>query len=559
MKKIFLLVVAGIFFSSCEEFLNTEPVEVITAEQLYNKEGGLDLALAGVYDKLGTVMGGDFMTKIEIGCDESYYAYAGTQTSDVVRWNAHNAQDPILSNWWTALYEGVNKANDVIANINLAQNVDEAHRQVVLGEALFLRGYYYFLLQSRYGGVQGLPLRLEPTTTPNASDMARTPGAQVYVQILKDMQEAETKVQAAKYSYCGRVSKTVVQGMIARVCLHMAGYPINDVSKYQMAKEYAKKVIDSGERSLNVAVDPNPAFAVFNPTNGNTANNAYRQLFLDECQNKYNTNENIWEVEYAGTKNDAVNERGSVGTLNGIQFQPTTQALIDKAGYSYGWVKASLRLYQSYDANGNDLRRDYAMQTFSYNATGDKVAVLNSNKATWLGRSCSKWLPEYENVTPKNNGNTSINFPILRYADVLLMYAEAELQTAGPTAIAYDAVNQVRRRGYGFPIGTANAISDLPAGLSKDAFFRQGIFDERMRELCFEGVRRSDLIRWGLYVQEMNASGNENANWTFNGSQPPVAKLAGLNAVARHQLFPIPVTETNSNKLITQADQNPGW
>jgi hypothetical protein len=132
------------------------------------------------------------------------------------------------------------------------------------------------------------------------------------------------------------------------------------------------------------------------------------------------------------------------------------------------------------------------------------------------------------------------------------MFAEAENQVNGPTIDAYEAVNMVRRRGYGFPIGAPNATSDLAPGLSKQEF-QQAIEDERSRELCFEALRREDLVRWGKFVSSMNAVGIDMAT---NGGGNAFAGLGGKNVSDKHLLFPIPSGEMALNKKMVQ---NPGW
>src|SRR5690606_4437084 len=120
-------------------------------------------------------------------------------------------------------------------------------------------------------------------------------------------------------------------------------------------------------------------------------------------------------------------------------------------------------------------------------------------------RDCGKFRRKYEVVMPKDNQYTPINFPVLRYADVLLMFAEADNYVNGePSAEAYLAINQVRRRGYGVPVGTAAPNVDL-SGLDQDSFLSV-LQDERSRELAFEGLRKSDLIRWGKFTTNMQAA-----------------------------------------------------
>ncbi|MNV59749.1 SusD family protein [compost metagenome] len=134
------------------------------------------------------------------------------------------------------------------------------------------------------------------------------------------------------------------------------------------------------------------------------------------------------------------------------------------------------------------------------------------------------------------------------------MKAEAENEVnGGPTAAAYEAINKVRRRAFNKPLGSANAICDIPAGQNKTQFLAT-IQDERLRELCFEGIRKHDLIRWGIYVKTMNDLGTSIS--TTAPSAYKYAANAGKNTTERDLFFPIPTTELTVNKLI---EQNYGW
>ncbi len=530
---------------SCEKFLNTEPIDKIAITQYYTDENGLILALAGVYDPLGPYYS-DLCKNQNVCTDEGYYARNNTIG---IATNSYDASNTGVADLWAKCYLGIDRANNLIANINLPQ-MDEAKRQAILGETLFLRGYYHFLLVQYFGDV---PIKLTPTTNPTDVFIDKSPAKAVYEQVLKDMKEAETKVSTSTaLGFSGRVSKTAVEGILARVCLQMAGYPINDNSKYAEALSWAKKVQSSGEHALKTSINLDPAWAynaytATSPSVKQTLATAYSQIFINEAKDVYDTKESMWEIEFNGDRSGLYNELGGLGSQNGITM--TATPFISTIGYSYGFVRGTARLYKAYGVG--DLRRDWALTTFTYNATtGAETAITSTNG---YGRDSAKWRRIYEINTRKDKNQTAINAPVLRFADVLLMLAEAENQVNGPTATAYGAVNQVRRRGYGFDINTISAVADLPAGLSK-AQFQQAIEDERFRELCFEGTRRADLIRWNKYVQTLNSVGNEIAtgyaaqNWGGTG---------GKNTVDKHLLYPIPLKEMGINPNL--KPQNPGW
>jgi len=542
MKKIYyVLVIVAFSFVSCDDYLNTEPINKVSIKQYYTDEKGLTEALAGVYDPLGSdaLYGLNVFIGYNACTDEGYLART-SQTSEVQQLSVNNINptNSEIANLWATCYVGINRANDLIANINLPV-MDETKREVILGEALFLRGYYNFLLVTNFGKI---PMKLTPTTNPNDVYTPATPVKEVYDQILKDMTAAESKVATStSYGYSSRVSKTVVEGILARVCLQMAGYPLNDTGKYADALAWTKKVKDSGEHALNTTFNSS-----LNVTTGTVkfTNNAYCQIFINEAQDIYDIKETMWEIDFKGDRTDGYLETGRLGVSNGITM--TGVNFIPTIGYAYGFIRGTARLYKAYKTG--DLRRDWVLTPFTYNnTTGAKVAITTT---TGYGRDCAKWRREYDPNTNKNKNYGNMNFPVLRYADVLLMFAESENQVNGPTTSAYEAVNQVRRRGFGLNINVASSVADLPAGLSKTDF-QLAIENERMLELCFEGTRHMDLIRWGKYVSTMNSIGNEIAT---NGGNQAYGGLGGKNVTERNLLYPIPSLELSINHELKQNE-----
>ncbi|MDE5621699.1 MAG: RagB/SusD family nutrient uptake outer membrane protein, partial [Alistipes sp.] len=144
-----------------------------------------------------------------------------------------------------------------------------------------------------------------------------------------------------------------------------------------------------------------------------------------------------------------------------------------------------------------------------------------------------------------NNDKSNINWYILRYSDVLLLFAEALNESGGSIVDAVDAVNAVRRRGFG------DMSHDLSYGLSRDAL-REAIRKERAYELCFEGHRKQDLIRWGIYYDTVIETAQELVDWYSS------ANYAVRNYIirGRHELLPIPLRDLD---LMTKCNQNPGW
>lgn len=518
MKKIFLFsIFLAITGSSCKKLLDKTPTDFLSPENYFNTEKDANLALIGVYDQLASnnFYGGTFVVRMMVS-DESYTTLniAGSWNNDFT------ASEGAILNLWRVFYTGIERANTLLANLPKVQ-MDSIKKAPIRGEALFLRAYYHYMAADLFGAV---PLKIAPTTSVNDIDWPRTPVQEVYAQVIKDMTEAEGLVLgASEIGHGGRVSRSTVQGTLARVCLTMAGEPLKDASRWEEAKKWALKVIESGEHRLN----PD-----------------YTNIFINLAADKYDVKECIWEAEKFGTNAANNPEHGLIGSLNGISGGDIP------FGYSFGQVNMTRKLFDLF-ADG-DLRRDWNIAPFIYTANGASKSFWSATQI--YERKEGKYRREYEVVTPKMRDNTPINFPILRYADVLLMYAEAENELNGP-ANAYWAINQVRARAYGklMPGATDPTAADL-SGLDQTSF-RQAIQDERARELTSEAIRRHDLIRWGIYVSAVKEVGTDIMN-----TAPANLKYGAAsanNTSQRNVLFPIPAVEISLNTA--GMVQNPGW
>lgn len=532
MKKI-QKILSSSFFAlvlicpSCSKFLDVKPdTYVVSTENYYKNAEQLDIALRGVYAILAETYtyGNSMQGRMGLEADEGFMHFPtdnGTMSYYVV-----NTTDDKLLNHWRAVYRGISRANLLLKNIDNPQiNIDDTKRAAIKGQALFLRGYYFFMLVSRFGGV---PLVLDPPVS-SENDVIQLPRSsvkEVYAQVLQDMEQAAdlvpdiTTVQSA-----GRVSKSVVWGILARVNLYMAGNPLNETIRYAEATNWAKKVIDLGYHQLNPS---------------------YSQVFINYAEDKYDTKESIWEVEFWGNGTGVYNTTGgAVGILNGIAYSATGTA---NWGFSQGIVRPHPWLYRLYDAT--DLRRDWAISPYKYTDAG-KVDFTSANLL--IERFCGKYRREYEKVLPKTNTQSPINFPLLRYADVLLMYAEAINEAEGNPNNAYKYINQVRRRAKGFDV---NSASTTPADLSGLDYssFKNEIRDERARELCFEALRKNDLVRWGIFYDNMKSRLTE----APSGTNTLYVSMTNYykNVTPRDVIWPIPAYEMGVNPKLKQ---NEGW
>lgn len=412
---------------SCKKYLETEPTDFLNPDNYYETEAQLQFARAGVYDHLGAggLHGTYASYLLSWTADEGYMNRATLTTGP---WNYfYSSADPYNSGLWNNLWAGINKANVLIKNVDKNTGIPQSKRDPIRGEALFLRAYYYFTLVQYYGGV---PLKLEPTSSVIDVDIARASAKDVYTQIIKDMEAAEKLVPGIKtLGFGGAISKSAVRGMLARVNLHMAGEPVKDKTRYAEASKWAKMVIDDAEA-------------------GHALNPSYPDIFMKLAGDMYDIKESIWEVEFYGNRTDQYVETGNIGWING-----PAAGVNSKTGRADAYMNITSELYDKFEPGDN--RKWFSIAHFTYTAAGDKTMSLlpvNDNAKNLM--KPAKWRREYETLLPKSPTTTPINMVLLRYSDVLLMYAEAENELKGPTADAVEAFNKVRRRAWSTGIKT---------------------------------------------------------------------------------------------------------
>jgi hypothetical protein len=519
MKKYISLIIIIISLASCKKQLATAPTDTLAPETYYNTEDDLNKALTGVYNSVANnnIYGLFFAYWHHYNADE-LYAVAGASGNAI---NAQSATDANYQAFWQACYQGIYRANVLLENLNKPA-MDETKRNAIKGETLFLRGYFYYLLATHYGGV---PMPLKSGFDIDNPGLPRSSLKEVYTQILADMTAAEPLVyKISAFTTNGRVTQTAVQGILARVSLSMAGFPLNETARYNDALQWATKVYTSGLHALN----PD-----------------YTKVFINLMQDVYDTKENLWEIEFeVKSAPTAYTGGGRWGNVVGLVSNDNA------IGITTNFSACTGKLFFSY-TDTNDVRLNWNCANFTYTGVSSgatKVPLLYTQNQ--YNRQIGKFRREYELTVPKQKNLTPCNFPAIRYSDVLLMLAEAENEVNGPTPLALTCLNLVRTRAKATNFtytGTGSFV------ITSKAAFRSTIQDERLRELCYETQRRLDLIRWGIYIPTMKAL---SLDFATNAPTNTTGRLAGDNTSERNYYYPIPQYELGLNPLLTQ---NPGF
>lgn len=495
MKKIIYtgFIILASLLVSCSDFLDKDPYEDPSAEALTDKESAIAL-VNGAYQPLQRpkLYNMRIWTLDIVAGNSEVGAGGGTdgiETVDLANF-VTTTDNAAALDIWRGPNPGILYCNTVLENIP-SLDIDQTLRNRCIGEAKFLRAHYYFILVQLFGDV---PLA---TSTPKPGDNlkpARTDKMTIYNEvIIPDLKEAiELLPVREEYSGSdiGRASKGAAAGMLAKVYLTLG--------KYKESLEMCNLV-----ESLGYTLNPD-----------------YSGCFGGEAKNK-NTAESLFEVQYYGLTKagfwDDENQACWLSTYMG----PRNSGWV---GGAYGWNQPTQEFTDQYE--DGDLRKD---KTILYEGCPSFDGNTYKSNMSNTGYNVRKFLVPLSVSADYNTNSASVI--VLRYADVLLMKAEA-LNELGQTSDAEEPLYQVRKRA-----GLANR-SDVE-GLTQDEM-RDKIRHERRIELAFEGHRWFDMIRWdnGRYALDFLHS------------------VGKINASQKHLLFPIPQKEIDTNPNLKQ---NPGY
>jgi hypothetical protein len=486
-KYILLALIVGISgLLGCSKFLDETDPSNFTVGAYFTKPEQARTSVNAIYASLRDPMGGDFggapWTMQEFATGQAATDLGQAVNSYFIKDLKNTAENGYGRTYWQSYYKGIGNANLSIANIPKIAGMDAAQVKQLLGEAYFLRAWYYFTLVQLFGNV---PLITEPIDLTSAQLKPKQASPDdVYKLIVSDLTTAEAS-GLPWTDAGGKASLGAVKSLLAKVYLTMAGYPLKKGNDYyDLAAKKAAEVIDSKQ------------FKLFD---------TYADL---HNPGKKNIEENIFMTQF---KTQAI--PGSWQSLI-IPYNKNISAYSAETGGIY----ATADFVKSYDPA--DLRAKEG-QFFFTKFTNQDDRKLEVN----LGGYFLYKLFDVDAQT--NTASSDLNWSLIRYAEVLLIYAEASNEVSGPSGKAYDAVNAIRTRAQ---------LSNL-AGLSTDQF-REAVWKERWYELCFEDVTWFDMARLHKAFNVGTKQFDEFVGHKF--SYGPVL-------TERELLFPIPSAELQNN------------
>ncbi len=537
-----VIVAIAVFSQGCKKFLDKDPLGATTQSNLFNDPTNAVQAVNAIYDVASWDQGprfgiGDYVPQTyewmfgDVMSDDAAKGSNPTDfgpLQDLKSWTATPANGPCTS-LWEHSFTGVARANTVINNID-AGTIDAALKTRLKGEALFLRAYFYFNLVKTFGGV---PLFEKAALPTEAASVTRSSISETYAFIEKDMKAAAAALPekgAYAASDLGRATKGAANGYLARAIMYQLGTDNSNKHTWQEVYDLTSTIITSNQYSLL------PNYAMIHQTPGE------------------NSSESLFEIQFS-TSNDgygpiSIGTTSNVFTNNRTAAKDASGANIPGTGWGYGFNNPTQDLVSEFEANDPRL-----LVTVYKN--GDVVLGLpmvidrGFNDTGYMNRKVAI-------LQPANNQSGPQNIRKMRYADILLMKAEAAAQL-NKSGEAVALVNQVRARARnstkppGTVLGTltydpantpAGALPDISSGLTGSDLLK-AIWHERRVELAEESLRFWDLIRTGRYFGILPAD---------------VAARAKARSITTNVVNPIPLLPVDMNDAqVWKLPQNPGY
>ncbi len=482
MKYIFFLCVVSLFCFSCESWLQEEP-KAVSAETFYNTPAEAAAAVLAPLNKFRSGFAMSYPGLMECFADYQYGRGSWASNSNYVGLDPQNVSRSDMV--WNSLYQAIRDCNIAIDRLPRATQMTESQKNAYLAELRFLRAFAYFNLVRLWDAV---PLRTE--TNMAEWDLGKSSAQDIYALIVSDLEFAKEHAPARE-RLVGTPSSPAAKSLLAHVYL--------ELKDYTKAAALAKEVIDSKRYALVPVAGVRDFEKIYGPDVVSTTEEVF---YLKSTRTAG------WEfVMFCSHPNVIINGSKMHG-----------------AGGWFGlYTRRENKVFAGWD--DKDLRKDY--NTLKHD----------------LGLGFDSFIPVkfYDPLAPGSNTAGNSN-PVIRYADVLLIYAEAanELNN-GPTQDAVSALNQIRRRAYGHDPLQPSSVDYKPGDFSSRQAFLDKIVEEQAYESWNEGKR------W-LFLKRLGIAGKQ------------VQEMKGITIQNKHYLFPIPASEFNYNKgLDAGKDQNPGY
>ncbi|RPD44943.1 RagB/SusD family nutrient uptake outer membrane protein [Hymenobacter sediminis] len=469
--------------SSCKDFLDVEPVALNTTAYVFSTVAGATTAVIGAYDPLSgdNGYGQRISLYYSVDTDEMIGSPGAPdgQRRSIARYKAL-ATNTEITNPWNQLYQGVERANICIQQIpqmtlyTSGSAADTAALHRLHGEALTLRAQYYFELIRNWGDV---PAQFTPSVSGQDFNLPNADRNETLTRLIADLGQAQKLVpwRSAAGTANERITKGAVKALRARLALYRGGYSLKGTQMVRPA-DYLDYYRIARQECAELMAKPNE----------HKLNTTFLETFQSINQQRPDAaNEIMFQVGSGGSTAASDSKQGY---YNGPRLQNASSPY----GSTQGAMVAAPTYFYAFDST--DTRRDVTLTPYGMASNSTFFSGVALNVVT-----DGKFRRDWHNPLVTGSSNyLGYNWPLIRFADVVLMFAEAENELNGPTQAAKDALLQVRTRAFG---NATKAAAGLNLA-SKESFFN-ALVNERYLEFGGEGIRKYDLIRWNLFATKI--------------------------------------------------------
>ncbi|WP_423126874.1 RagB/SusD family nutrient uptake outer membrane protein [Gaoshiqia sp. Z1-71] len=498
MRKYFILIsLILVGLTSCKDYLDVSSDSKYEEDYVFGTKEEINRVLTSVYASLmsNDTYGNAYFATFALNSDVEFTAFSNSIRSvngEDFRCFDGTQHGSSVRKFWDKEYEGIERANLFIDGIQNSPvySEDDIDLTQQLGEAKVLRAMFYHDLVVMFGDV---PFTTEPSIKLESLAIPMTDRNEILTYLINDLIGAAPGMKYAASLPDGveRASREFCYGMIARMALTRGGYALypdkgNPMSVgtmqrqddykdyYAIAMQYADLVISSATHALN---------------------KSFRQVFIDQCNNIVSNNDDpIFEIPFLR------NSSSNVGYVTG----GTVSSTDDITNHIWGAANGGMRLnaFYRYSFDRKDLRENYTVGMWYYDAEG--LPQVRTDYSTHNNKWSKLWANSSAALGNNSKDKTGINYPYMRYADILLMYAEAvnevEEGVNGPNgAKAINALKEVRSRAFAADDQSEKVDEYISAAAGSKELFFQAVAEERKWELGGENMRWKDLVRWNLY------------------------------------------------------------
>ena len=564
MKKHKLLITLCAFFSvnftSCSDLLTEKPDSFYEKDLYFSSTANAKMAVTGIYDvlaKLGHY--GQFEMAMPAS-DDTYYIN-GTGTDNTRRDIAHytiKTTNTWIESIWEFKYQGLDRANFAISGIeNMSDYPNDKTLVALVAEARFLRALLAFDIIKYWGDA---PFKTSYSSGYNEAFQPRQSREQIYEQIINDLNFAKENLEwGSASSSPEKANQGAARALLMRVLLQRCGYSL------QMDGQMTRPEESKRTEYFNAIIKE---WEAFNAKGYHRFyNKGYIELFKNFSAGTLNSEESIFEIAFY-TPDGKAEDAGNWGTYNGPLVEAPGVKPTETSGYM-GRANAFFRVVPEWRKffEETDTRRDVMVCTYQYK--WNKTLYNHQKVENPLGKDWypGKWRREWMPKGYIDPNNVNANYCLIRYADVVLMAAEA-YNEIGSTPTAWILLNSVRTRSGATAITASNYPTLLKAPRVYDLSFindaddkgkfRTALYWERGFELAFEGQRKFDLIRWGIIKEALTLFGsNSEVNQNIADDKKPYPAYINFKN-GKDELFPIPLSEIQSNPKLENKN-NPSY